>query len=87
MKIKQYKKTIFSAGWIVASIFFLLSLYLTMALLYPQFKFWWSIPIVIMASCLILLNYHFLGDSLAGIALGVFLSYYGFIVLKGIIKI
>ncbi len=50
----------------------------TFYFIYPQFLLLWILPFVLIPVCLILLNYHYLGDCLAGIGLGLWMSYYGF---------
>ncbi|MFN7094006.1 MAG: phosphatase PAP2 family protein [Burkholderiales bacterium] len=47
-----------------------------MYLLYPQYKYIWFGCIGLLTASLVMLNYHFLGDCLAGIALGAFAAYY-----------
>ncbi len=47
-------------------------------LIYPKLKAVWMIPMIILPLCLILENYHFLGDILAGTGLSIFISYWGF---------
>lgn len=51
----------------------------TMYLVYNRFKYLWMAPMIAMPICLVLLNYHYLGDCLAGIGLSVLFSYYGFV--------
>ena len=38
--------------------------------IYPRFRWLWITVTIIMPACLIALNYHFLGDCLAGVGLG-----------------
>ena len=51
-----------------------------MFLIYSQFKYkylWW-IPVIAMVTCQVLQNFHFFGDCLAGVALGVLVAYWAF---------
>lgn len=50
----------------------------TFYLAYKRFFLLWFIPVILIPVCLILLNYHYLGDIFAGIGFGLLLSYYGF---------
>lgn len=52
----------------------------TMYLIYNRYLVLWIIPTILMQISLILLNYHYLSDCLAGIGLGVLISYYGFFI-------
>jgi hypothetical protein len=47
-------------------------------LAYKRYFLLWFVPVILIPVCLILLNYHYLGDTLAGVGLGLLLSYYGF---------
>lgn len=59
----------------------------TMYLIYNQLKYLWIMPVILMVTCLVLLNYHYLGDCLAGIGLSVFFSYYGFVLYLWLTRI
>lgn len=53
---------------------------------YQRFLVLWVIPVVLIPCCLVLLNYHYLGDCFAGIGLGLMSSYYGFVGYSWLIK-
>lgn len=60
----------------------------TMLLKYPAFKYKvvWIVLIMLMPICMVLLNYHFLGDCFAGLALGMLMSYGGFSLAKKLMQ-
>ncbi len=45
-------------------------------IIYPKYKYIWISLILVIIAALIILDFHFLGDCLAGIALGGIMSYY-----------
>lgn len=59
---------------------------LTTYLITEKLKYFWIAVIVIMIVCILILNFHFLGDCLGGIALGVLMSYYGIVLYQWIIS-
>lgn len=52
----------------------------SMFLILERFKFLWLSMMLIMEAAILLLNYHYLGDFMAGLALGTFMAYNGFAV-------
>ena len=58
----------FPSGHTTYTLFCCTCLYLTL----PRLKYLWLLLALLIPSCLIILNYHFLGDCLAGIGLGSF---------------
>lgn len=63
---------------VISTICFTMYLYSPVELLCQRFLSLWMLPIILMLISQVLLNYHYLGDSLAGVALGIFASYEGF---------
>lgn len=49
-----------------------------MYLAYHKYKYVWCLPVIMMVMGQVLQNFHFLGDCLAGVGLGVLVAYLGF---------
>ena len=58
-----------------------------MYLLYPRAKYLWLILALVVIIAILMLNYHFIGDCLAGVALGGLCAYYGVAAYYFLIKI